>query len=243
MRHYRRVVPDPAAPETLGLEELAPAAALGSVVDRVVVVLDADGTIVVPTDTVYGVAARIDRPEALLRLFDLKGWDHANPLAVLVADVSQARSLVDTAWFYDVARPVVDALMDAAWPGALTLVLPRSEGAQAYDLGGDPATIGVRCPRSAVVRSIAERVGPLVTTSANRSGDPTPSTASAAANSLAGSVGLVIDAGPCTEPPSTVLDLTTVPFRVLRAGPVDVAGLGLDRALLARSGESASSDG
>jgi len=82
-----------------------------------------------------------------------------------------------------------------------------------------------------------------VTTSANRSGDPTASTASAAANSLAGSVGLVIDAGPCTEPPSTVLDLTTVPFRVLRAGPVDVAGLGLGGALLARSGESAGSDG
>ena len=106
--------------------------------------------------------------------------------------------------------------MAAAWPGALTLVLPRSSGAGAHDLGGDSSTIGVRCPRSSIVRAIAERVGPLVTTSANRSGTPTPSTASAAAESLAGSVELVIDAGACTERPSTVLDATTTPFRVLR---------------------------
>jgi L-threonylcarbamoyladenylate synthase len=227
----------------LGVDESASRAELASVVARAAKVLDADGTIIVPTDTVYGVAARIDRPAALLRLFDLKGRDHANPLAVLVADASQARSLVDASRLDERVRPAVDALMDAAWPGALTLVLPRSAVAQAYDLGGDPATIGVRCPSSTVVRSIAGRVGPLVTTRANRRGDPTPTTASAAANSLAGSVGLVIDAGPCTDIPSTVLDATAVPFRVLRVGPVDVAGLGLDEALLARAGGTASSDG
>lgn len=200
---------------------------LVDVVSRAVDALEGDGTVIVPTDTVYGVAARLDRPAALLRLFDLKDRGRSNPLAVLVGDPAQGRGLVDLGSLDEVTHSLVDHLMAEAWPGALTLVLPRAATERERDLGGDPTTIGIRCPRATVVRAIADRVGPLVTTSANRSGDPTPSTASAAARSLAGSVTLVIDAGPCTEPPSTVLDMTAAPFRVRRVGSFDVATLGL----------------
>jgi L-threonylcarbamoyladenylate synthase len=202
-------------------------------VEQAVATLDAGGTVVVPTDTVYGVAARIDRLGALEQLFDLKRRERANPLAVLVADRSQALDLGDLS---TLDAPIVEAismLMDRSWPGALTVVVPRSDAARAADLGGDAATIGVRCPSSPVVRAIAARTGPLATTSANRSGAPTPSTAAAAAQGLAGSVDLVIDAGPCTERPSTVVDATRVPFRILRAGPVEVADLGLPSGFVA----------
>lgn len=201
---------------------------LDDVAERAATVLDSGGTLIVPTDTVYGVAARIDRRAAIDALFDLKGRDHSNPLAVLVADAVQGRSLISADQLTASASAALERLMTHAWPGALTVVVPRDDRLGAIDLGGDPTTIGVRCPRSSIVREIASRVGPLVTTSANRSGSPTPSTASAAAGELAGNVAMVIDAGPCTERPSTVLDMTVQPFRILRVGSVDIASLGVD---------------
>ncbi len=202
-------------------------ARLEEVVRAAATALDSGGTVIVPTDTVYGLAARVNRPDALAQLFELKRRDRTNPLAVLVADRDQAIELVELSVLDDEVVPVIDDLLDRGWPGALTLVLPRAADARGYDLGGDAATIGVRCPRSRVVRALASRVGPLATTSANRSGDPTPSTAAAAARALAGSVDLVIDAGPCTERPSTVIDVTVRPFRTVRQGPVTTSQLGV----------------
>jgi tRNA threonylcarbamoyl adenosine modification protein (Sua5/YciO/YrdC/YwlC family) len=184
--------------------------------------------VVLPTDTVYGVAAHVGEPDALDALFALKGRRRDHPLAVLVADVAQAHELVDLAAVPAAAEGSVLRMLEVGWPGALTVVLPRRAAARAVDLGGDADAIGLRCPASDLVRAIAERVGPLATTSANRTGEPTPRTAAAAAGSLRGSVGLVIDAGPCTEPPSTVVDATTWPMRVLRQGSVRPEDLGLD---------------
>src|SRR3954447_11809669 len=93
--------------------------------------------VVVPTDTVYGLAALAERPDATARLFALKHRTERKALAVLVADVDQAQSLVEP------LGPEIRALMDEHWPGPLTLVLRRSEATRGLDLGGDGLTVGV----------------------------------------------------------------------------------------------------
>lgn len=183
---------------------------------RAAAVLEAGGTVVVPTDTVYGLAALPGVAGATDAVFGLKDRADAQPLAVLVADVDQARSLVDPG---ALTAEVVD-WMDRLWPGALTLVLPRSTAARHLALGGSPDTIGLRCPASDFVRALAARVGPVATTSANRHGEPTPPTAREAAAALAGPVGLVVDGGPAGTVASTVVDATVRPWRVLRVGGV-----------------------
>lgn len=185
-------------------------------VDRLVEALEAGEPVVVPTDTVYGVAALPSVPGATARLYALKDRRPEVPLAVLVADVAALDVVaVDVS---DRAR----RLVEQHWPGALTVVARRRPDLAGWDLGGDPATIGVRCPASPLVRAVAARVGPLATTSANRSGEPTPTTAAAAAASLTGPVAVVADGGPLTGTASTVVDVTHEPWAVLRQGTVSV---------------------
>ena len=176
--------------------------------------LRSGGLVVLPTETVYGVAALAVDPEAVAELFVLKGRPADRRVAVLVADLDQARLLA-------VVDDRAATLATTCWPGPLTMVLPAVPGTE-------EATVGVRCPDHALARAIAAAVGPIATTSANRSGDPTPIDAIAAAASLAGGPGgdlLVLDGGPCGGVPSTVVDLTVDPAVVLRAGPVAIADL------------------
>ena len=115
--------------------------------------------------------------------------------------------------------------MDRFWPGPLTIVGRRGPAARGLELGVGPDTIGVRCPAHAFLRAVAAVVGPIATTSANRSGVPTPTTAAEAAASLDGPVGLVVDGGPAGTVASTVVDTVAEPWRVLRAGAVAVEDL------------------
>lgn len=205
---------------------------LDAMVNRAVTELEAGSVIVVPTDTVYGVAAHPKRIAGIERLFALKERDRAKPFAVLAADTAQAMQLFDLSSLDDVARRAVNVLVANAWPGALTLVGHRCATWMQVDLGGDPSTIGVRVPASQVVRAIAAHVGPLVTTSANRSGEATPTSALQAARSLAGDVALVLDAGPGGTVPSTVLDITRVPFVIVRQGACNPIACGLPGTLV-----------
>lgn len=190
-------------------------------VDRLVAALDAGEAVVLPTDTVYGVAARPDVPGATDRLYALKDRRPDVPLAVLLGDPT---ALADVA--ADVP-PVAADLVARFWPGPLTLVLRRHPDRSGWELGGDPTTIGVRCPDAALVRAVARRTGPIATTSANRHGQPTPVDAAAAAGALVGPVAVVADTGPCTGVASTVVDLTVDPPVLLRVGALDAAALGL----------------
>ena len=111
------------------------------------------------------------------------------------------------------------ALMDRFWPGALTLVLPARPGLAA-DLGDDDATIGLRCPDHPVPLALCEAVGPLATTSANRHGEPTLTTAADVLATFGDAVAVVLDGGTCTGSPSTVVDCTGVEPKLLREGRV-----------------------
>jgi len=171
--------------------------------------------VVIPTDTVYGLAARADDADAMARLFELKGRDAAKSIAVLVSDLGQARTL--TTHRLDRFAPF--------WPGPLTVVVPRADGAELH-IGADDTTVGIRCPDDAFVRRLALEVGPIAATSANESGSPTPATAREIA-ALFPSVALVVDGGPRRGLASTVIDATVDPPVVLRVGALTPAALGL----------------
>jgi tRNA threonylcarbamoyl adenosine modification protein (Sua5/YciO/YrdC/YwlC family) len=177
-------------------------------------------TVVIPTETVYGVAALPSVTDATDQLFELKARPERLALAVLVDDARQAAELGSFS-------PVATRLAEEFWPGPLTLVLPRRPEAFPLALGGAPDTVGVRCPDDPFVRALARRVGPVATTSANRHGRPTPSTAEAAAAALVGEVAVVVDGGPRQGVPSTVVDCTAPDLRILRAGAIDERALAI----------------
>jgi tRNA threonylcarbamoyl adenosine modification protein (Sua5/YciO/YrdC/YwlC family) len=181
--------------------------------DAAIAALRAGEAVVVPTDTVYGVAVALSSPGATKLLFALKDRPEQVPIAVLVGSVAQALELVEP-----LPAPVA-RLVDTLWPGPLTVVLRRRADAHA-EIGGDGGTVGVRCPDHAFLGRLLAAVGPLATTRANRHGAPTPDTAAAAAAALAGEVAVVIDGGPCRGVASTVVDGTDSELSVLRAGPI-----------------------
>jgi L-threonylcarbamoyladenylate synthase len=187
-------------------------------VERAAAVLRTGGVVVLPTDTVYGLAALPGVAGATDALFALKGRAGDVPLAVLCADADQALGLAPDAAVTDEVRRIATRL----WPGSVTLVLPRRPGL-GYALGAPEGTIGVRCPDQPLVRALAAAVGPLATTSANLHGEPTPATAAGVAALFGDRVGLVLDGGPCVADPSAVIDATGPRWRVLRPGAVGLA--------------------
>ena len=188
------------------------------VVAEAAAVLAAGGVVVLPTDTVYGLAASPSVAGATRRLFALKGRSADVPLAVLCADAESALALADPA----AVTAAVRRLARRLWPGPLTLVLPRRAGL-GYALGEPSTTVGVRCPAHPLVRALAATAGPLATTSANLHGQPTPEEAGDVAAVLGDGVALVLDGGPCTGAPSTVVDATGPALVTLRAGAVSLA--------------------
>ena len=183
-------------------------------------VLRRGGIVALPTDTVYGIGVALEAPRAISRLFEAKGRPADRAVAILVADLAQAEAL---ATFDGLAR----ALALAHWPGGLTLVLPRRPGVRLpTELTAGGATVGLRVPDHEAPRALAAAVGPLPTTSANRSGEPPANDAAAIAKVLGDALDLILDGGPARGgPASTVVDCTTKRPRVLRVGAVPAAAI------------------
>ncbi len=131
-----------------------------------VTALRAGRPVVLPTETVYGVAALPGDPSAVEELFERKGRAGERLVAVLVADLEAARCIA-------VVDAMFEVLAAAFWPGPLTIVARRHPEADLH-LGDGSSTVGVRCPDHDLVGAILAEVGPMSTTSANRSGQPTP---------------------------------------------------------------------
>jgi tRNA threonylcarbamoyl adenosine modification protein (Sua5/YciO/YrdC/YwlC family) len=175
--------------------------------------------VVTPTDTVYGVAADAFSPTAVNLLLAAKGRGRDMPVPVLVS----SRAMLDAV----VAEVTESAgsLVDAFWPGALTLVL-RETPHLAWDLGEARGTVAVRMPDHPVVTALIEQTGPLAVSSANRSGQPPANTALDARLQLGASVSVYLDAGPGGAAlPSSIVDLTGEAPRLLRAGALDADAL------------------
>jgi len=174
-----------------------------------------EGSIVVfPTDTVYGVGGDAFNQFATERIFAAKQRPRSLPLPVLVAWPRQAWALCES---------VPDAAAELAaafWPGALTLLLPASDGLS-LDLGETKGRIAVRIPAHDDLIELISTVGPLAATSANRSGSPTPSTVDEIRAELGDSVAVYLDGGPAREEvPSTIVDCTRRKPKVVREGAI-----------------------
>jgi L-threonylcarbamoyladenylate synthase len=174
--------------------------------------------VVLPTDTVYGVAARPDFPGATDRIFEAKQRPRGLILPVLVVDLVAAQT---TAVFDQRAH----LLATGFWPGGVTLVLPRTPAARNWDLGEETKTVGVRVPAHDVALALLERTGPLAVTSANLSGEPTPPDCEGVRSALGDAVTVYLCAGACAGTPSTVVDLTGPDLKVLRRGVVPIEDL------------------
>jgi tRNA threonylcarbamoyl adenosine modification protein (Sua5/YciO/YrdC/YwlC family) len=175
--------------------------------------------VVVPTDTVYGVAADAFNADATARIFEVKGRPRSMPLPVLVARPRQAWALCSE------VPQAAQVLVAAFWPGPLTLILPEAEDL-AWDLGETRGGVAVRMPAQDDLLDLILDVGPLATTSANRSGEPTPRTVGEIAVGFGDRVSLYLDGGPSeADTPSTIVDLTRWRPKITREGAIQAAAI------------------
>jgi L-threonylcarbamoyladenylate synthase len=189
-------------------------------VAEAVAVLRAGGLVGLPTETVYGLAARAFDEGAIARIFQAKGRPPHHPLIAHVLDERQARELA-AGWPARASR-----LAAALWPGPLTLVVDRAAHVPASISGGG-SSIAVRAPSHPVARAVLDALGePVVAPSANRYQGLSPTTAAHVTKELGSSVDLILDAGPCEAGiESTVIDVRGAVARILRPGAIDVASL------------------
>jgi L-threonylcarbamoyladenylate synthase len=175
--------------------------------------------VVLPTDTVYGLGCDAFSAAAVSSLLAAKNRGPDMPVPVLVGSWSTIDGLV-----LGVPRVARD-LIEAFWPGGLSLVLPHAPSL-AWDLGATKGTVMLRMPLHPVALELLRDVGPMAVSSANVSGEPPASNAAEAAAQLGDSVAVYLDGGPSGEPvASTIVDLTGDGPRILRAGAVTAAEL------------------
>jgi tRNA threonylcarbamoyl adenosine modification protein (Sua5/YciO/YrdC/YwlC family) len=175
--------------------------------------------VVLPTDTVYGIGADAFSASAVDGLLAAKRRGRDMPVPVLVGAWSTVEGLVDT------LPPAADRLRKAFWPGGLTLVV-RHASSLVWDLGDAFGTVAVRMPMDPVALELLGRTGPLAVSSANVSGSPPAVTCEQAREQLGDAVSVYLDGGASGEPvPSTIIDCTVDPPRLLRAGALSVEDL------------------
>ncbi|MGW0477871.1 MULTISPECIES: L-threonylcarbamoyladenylate synthase [Nonomuraea] len=175
--------------------------------------------VVLPTDTVYGIGCDAFTAAAVALLLEAKGRGRDMPPPVLVGTVRAANALVED------LGPYGQDLIDAFWPGPLTLVC-KANRALSWDLGDTKGTVAVRMPLHPVALDLLKETGPMAVSSANRSGAPAAVTAAEAEEQLGESVSVYLDGGRTSDnTPSTILDLTTAVPRLLRRGSIPVEKL------------------
>jgi L-threonylcarbamoyladenylate synthase len=175
--------------------------------------------VVLPTDTVYGIGTDAFQPDAVQALLSAKGRGRDMPVPVLVGSPRTLDGIATG--LSDTAR----ALVEAFWPGGLTLVC-RVQPSLQWDLGETRGTVAVRMPLHPVAIELLTGTGPMAVSSANRSGLPPATTVDEAVEQLGESVAVYLDGGPAGEPlPSTIVDVTGEAPRLLRAGALPEATL------------------
>jgi len=176
----------------------------------------AEGQVVAfPTETVYGLGADATSDEAVQGIFQAKGRPSDNPLIVHIATKEQLKQLVTEIPLQ------AERLMDAFWPGPLTIILPSKDRVSSYVTAG-LSTVGIRMPDHPVALAIIEKSGkPIAAPSANTSGKPSPTTASHVWEDLNGRIAGIVNGGPTNVGvESTVIDCTQLPPMILRPGSI-----------------------
>ena len=174
---------------------------------------------VLPTDTVYGIAADAFSPPAVNRLLAAKGRGRDMPVPVLVGAWRGLDGLAQH------VTPTMRSLVEAFWPGPLTLIV-RAAPSLAWDLGETRGTVAVRMPLHPVALAVLAETGPLAVSSANRSGQPPAADAAEAQRQLGTAVAVYLDAGSTGDAvPSTIVDLTGDRPQLRRLGAVPLEEL------------------
>lgn len=188
------------------------------------------GVVAFPTETVYGLGASVWNETAIRQVFELKGRPADNPLIVHVSCYPHVKQLA-----LDIS-PDARLLMQKFWPGPLTLVFRKTATVPEIVSGGLP-TVAVRMPNHALALDLIRQAGPLVGPSANKSGRPSPTRVAHIREDF-GSTVPVVDGGECQIGlESTVLDVSSTPFRILRPGVImaeiilEVCGISVDEAM------------
>lgn len=184
------------------------------------VALDRSEVVVIPTDTVYGLAADAFSVKGVEQLLALKGRDRTSPPPVLIPKVETMSALATD------LPLIANQLAAAFWPGALTMVL-KAQLSLDWDLGDTRGTVALRVPDHKITLALLEDVGPLAVSSANLTGEPAAVTAQQAADYFKEKVPVYLDAGSSPKgEASTILDLSQVrdgqPIRVLRKGAISL---------------------
>lgn len=174
---------------------------LGSLCASLSEVLRAGDVVAIPTETYYGLGANPFDAAAIERLLAVKGRPDGKPILILIGDRAQLDELVDH------VPSAAKALMEAYWPGPLTIVFPANHRLP-DNLTAGTGTVGVRLTSCGPLADLLRLIGPLTGTSANRSGDPPIQTAQEVNRSLGNDVALILDAGMTPGgPPSTVVSV------------------------------------
>lgn len=185
------------------------------VINSAVAIVSRGGVIAYPTETIYGLGADATNEQAIRRLFEIKGRDFANPISVIIGNPRD---------IYQLVRAVTDTaqkLMDAFWPGPLTIVFKSADGVLPL-ITANTGKIGIRLTSHEVARQIAAKTGkPLTATSANLSGAPECANASDVAAQLGDKIDAIIDLGNTSGTiGSTIIDVTCKPLAILREGAI-----------------------
>jgi L-threonylcarbamoyladenylate synthase len=181
--------------------------------------------VVIPTDTVYGLAADAFNPHAVQRLLDAKGRTRQSPPPVLIGDVRTLEALAES------LSPAARALTEAFWPGGLTIVVDARPSLM-WDLGETRGTVALRQPSDPLALELLAETGPLAVSSANLTGQPAATSAEGAEGMLGDSVSVYLDSGhpvpadPAADEalPSTIVDATDPErVRIIRVGAIPVS--------------------
>jgi L-threonylcarbamoyladenylate synthase len=186
--------------------------------------------VVIPTDTVYGIAADAFSPAAVQRLLDAKGRGRQSPPPVLIPGIPTLTALAEQ------VPPEVDELVSAFWPGGLTIILP-ARASLSWDLGETRGTVALRMPSNRIALELLSETGPLAVSSANLTGQPAARTAKDAEDMLGASVEVYLDDGEvgaenidAPDPGSTIVDATGLlveggKLRIVRHGVISDAAI------------------
>lgn len=177
--------------------------------------------VVVPTDTVYGVAADAFNPSAVQKLIDAKGRTRQSPPPVLIPGIPTLDALTEF------VPHEVRTLVAKFWPGGLTVILAANP-TLVWDLGETRGTVALRMPSNKIVLELLSEVGPLAVSSANLTGEPAATTAPGAEKMLGDSVAIYLDDGDGGSVPSTIVDATALvrpdgKLRIVREGAISSA--------------------
>jgi L-threonylcarbamoyladenylate synthase len=167
------------------------------VLDELAGILLGGGVALLPTDTIYGLHARATDERSIARVRALKGRDGDKPFVVIASSINQLRALGAT----------VPEVLSSIWPAPLTAILASGKG-----------TVAARIPDLGWLRALLDRTGPLLSTSANRSGEPPISSPEGLGNELLDGLDALLDQGPREGRPSTIVDLTGREPRMVREG-------------------------